>query len=412
MFKVYKDRRVLVVGLLGFASGVPLLLTSSTLSLWLDTGYGLSRTQIGFFALAMLPYAFKFVWSPLIDRLNIPVFGRIFGRRRGWLLFSQISLMLSLVVLANLNLAANIPLTAALVFCVSFFSATQDILLLTYQAERLGRNTYGAGEAMTVFGYRMGMVIGSAGALYIAGMYSWSLAYMVMASLVFIGVITTLSMEEPQVQKSKESQLREEKARQYLNSHPKLKGWKAEVLAWFYGAVFCPFSDFMRQKIWLPALFLMFFYKLGDNLIGTMSNLFYVDLGFSKIDIANASKIFGMWAAIFGGFIAGVLINRIGMIRSLFWFAAVHGVATLMYIVMLKSGKSMSMLYLSIAIEQVTAGMRTTALFSYQLTITNLSYAATQLALMTSLVHFGRTSCSSISGYMVDQLGWEDIIAE
>lgn len=395
------------MGLLGFASGVPLLLTSTTLALRLLREYDITFTEIGLFGLATLPYAFKYIWAPVIDRVKIPFLSRKLGRRRSWLLVSQCSLILSLWGLALINLSENIPLTAFLVFCVSFASASQDIVMLAYQAERLGRSTYGAGEAMGIFGYRMGMLLASAGALYMTSFMSWGEVYAVMSLFVLVGTLTTLSMAEPNVTPSKESLLREKKAAEYLHSHPRLKGWKATMLAWIHGAIVCPFSDFMRQRVWLAALLVMFFYKLGDNLIGTMSSIFYADLGFSDIEIANASKIFGMWTSILGGFVGGVLIYRFGMIRSLMWFAFIHGLATLMFVVMVKMGKNTEMLYISIALEHITGGMRTTALFSYQLTLCNVSYAATQLALMTSLVHFGRTIFSSFSGLLVDTIGWE-----
>ena len=360
------------------------------------------------FGLATLPYAFKYVWAPLIDRVKIPVLTDLLGRRRSWLIVSQFTLILSLWGLAFIDLSADLFVTASLVFCVSLSSASQDIVMLAYQAERLGRSTYGAGEAMSIFGYRMGMLLASAGALYMASFMSWGEVYFVMSLFVLTGTITTLNMAEPEVKENAESQLREQKAHEYLHSHPKLKGWQASVLSWLHGAVVCPFTDFMRQRVWLAALMVMFFYKLGDNLIGTMSNIFYADLGFSDIEIANASKIFGMWTSILGGFIGGVLIYRIGMVRSLMWFALIHGLATLMFVVMVHMGKNTEMLYLSIALEHITGGMRTTALFSYQLTLCNVAYAATQLALMTSLVHFGRTVFSSMSGFMVDSMGWEN----
>lgn len=385
-----------------------MLLTSSTLSLRLFREYGITLTEIGLFGLATLPYAFKFVWAPIIDRFKIPFLGEKLGRRRSWLILSQTFLILSLWGLSFIDLSQNLALTGFFIFCVSFFSASQDIVMLAYQAESLKRSTYGAGEAMSIFGFRMGMLMASAGALYMTSFLSWGDVYFAMSLFILVGTITTLSMDEPVVVPSEESILREKKGRDYLHSHPRLKGWKAPLLSWLYGAIVCPFIDFTRQRVWLMALLVMFFYKLGDNLIGTMSNIFYADLGFSDIQIANASKIFGMWTSILGGFIGGWLIYRIGMIRSLMWFAFIHGLATLMFVVMVHMGKNLEMLYISIALEHITGGMRTTALFSYQLTLCNVSYAATQLALMTSFVHLGRTIFSAASGYLVDIMGWEN----
>lgn len=408
MLGAYGDLRVLLVGLLGFSSGIPLLLTGSTLSLRLFREHGLTLTHIGLFGVATLPYAFKYLWAPLMDRLPIPYLSQRLGRRRSWILVTQLILMVALWGLAGINLAHNLFLSAGLVFFVALASASQDIVALAYQAEVLGRRTYGAGEAMSIFGYRMGMLLSSAGALYMTSFMSWGHVYFVVSLFVGVGMITTLIMKEPVFEVSPEMVLREQKAREYLYSHPWLKGWKASMLSWLYGAVVCPFKDFMRQPIWFYALLLMFFYKLGDNLIGTMSNIFYADLGFSDIEIANASKIFGMWTSILGGFIGGALIYRVGVVQSLFWFALLHALATLMYICMVYGGKSTHLLYVSIALEHITGGMRTTALFSYQLTLCNMSYAATQLAVMTSFVNLGRTIFSSLSGYFVDLLGWRD----
>jgi MFS transporter, PAT family, beta-lactamase induction signal transducer AmpG len=407
LMSVYADRRIWIMGLLGFSSGLPLLLTSSTLAFRLDA-LGVTYTKIGLFSMATLPYAFKFVWAPLIYRLPLPFLSKWLGRRRSWLFLSQICLMVALAGLAVINPAENLLFTAGLLFFVAFSSATQDIVMLAYQAERLGRSQFGAGEAMSVFGYRIGMLVAGAGALYLSTFLNWGEIYMFMAILGIVGITTTLSIAEPNAPVGEEVRLREQRVKEYLKSHPKLGARSALFLAWVHAAVISPFLDFMRNPGWYAVIGIMLFYKLGDNLIGSMSNLFYVDLGFSASEIASASKVFGLWATILGGFIGGMFINRLGMMKSLFIFGLFHGISTLMYVVLEKAGGGLPLLYISIALENVTGGMRTTALFAFQFTLCNVSYAATQLALMTSCVHLGRTLCSSLSGWLVDTLGWTD----
>ncbi|MCP4923684.1 MAG: AmpG family muropeptide MFS transporter [bacterium] len=407
LMSVYADRRIWIMGLLGFASGLPLLLTSSTLAFRLDA-LGVTYTKIGLFSIATLPYALKFLWAPLVDRLPIPFLSNWLGRRRSWLLLSQVALVGALAALALVNPAENLMFTALLLFFVAFSAAIQEIVMLAYQAERLGRSQFGAGEAMTVFGYRMGMLVAGAGALYLSTFLSWSEIYLFMAILGAIGITTTLSITEPNVPVGEEIRLREKRIKEYLQSHPKLGARSALFFSWVHAAIISPFVDFMKNPGWYVVIGIMLFYKLGDNLIGSMSNLFYVDLGFTPAEIASASKVFGMWATILGGFLGGMFINRLGMMKSLFIFGLFHGISNLMYIILAKSGGGIALLYTSIALENVTGGMRTTALFAFQFTLCNVSYAATQLALMTSCVHFGRTMFSSLSGWLVDTLGWVD----
>ena len=402
---VYADRRMIIMAFIGYSCGIPLFLTASTLSLWLKQA-GFSNTTIGVFSLCALPYTIKFIWSPFIDRLKLPILTKHFGRRRAWLLLSQVMLVATIVAISLLNPHEYLTLTIILATAIAFFSATQDVVMLAYQVERLGRNQYGPGEAMGIFGYRMGMLSSGAGALYLAEWITWSQIYQIMAMLIGIGIITTLCIDEPATVVNQESQAREQKTHDYLLAHPRLSGWQAEVLSWLYGAVVCPFYDFVRNNFWFPALLIMFFYKLGDNLIGNMSNLFFIDLGFSKSEIASASKVFGMANSILGGFIGGVIIARFGITQSLLFNGFVHGISIFLYVLMAQVGYSIEALYFTIAVEHITSGMRTTALFAYQMTLCSPMYAATQLALFTSVVHLGRTLMASCSGWLSDQLGW------
>jgi PAT family beta-lactamase induction signal transducer AmpG len=402
---VYADRSVISIALLGFASGLPFFLTGSTLVLWLKS-VGITNASIGVFSLCSLPYAFKFLWSPFVDRLNIPFLNLALGRRRSWLLFSQLVLILAIFGLSFTDPATSLTLTAFFAFAIAFFSATQDTVMLAYQVERLQSTQYGPGEAMGVFGYRMGMLVSGAGALYLTEYLAWNQVYQVMALILGVGVLTTLSIKEPAVRKDRESEIKEEKVREYLSNHPKITGLQARILSWCYGAIVCPFIEFISRPTWLIALGIMFFYKLANNLMGNMINLFFADMGYSMSEIASASKVFGMVNSILGGFIGGICVVRLGNARSLFSCAILHGISILFYCWMSVMGHNMSALYVTTAIGYITNGMCITALFAYQMTLVNPTYAATQLALLTSVVHLGRSLIASASGLLVDSLGW------
>lgn len=411
LFAPYCDARIAVVGLLGFSSGLPLLLTGSTLGYWFARE-GMALKDVGLLSLASLPYALKFVWAPFVDRLNLPLLTPLLGRRRAWLFLSQLALVILLASLSRLHPSQGLSLIIPLVMAVVFASATQDIVMLAYQVERLQKNQYGSGEATAILGYRMGILMAGAGAFYLSSMMSWNEIYLVMAGVQSLGLLTTLFCKEPDPIENHEARLHEEKARAYLHAHPRLHGSVARILSWFYGALVCPFRDYMTRPDWVWGLAVLFLFKLGDNLIGSMSNIYYADLGYTTIEIANASKVFGMWALLIGGVIGGALMSRLGMLTCMFWFAALHGLTTLGYIALAYGDTHpLWMLYTFVAFDSVTGGMRITAFFAYQLTLVSPVYAATQLAFLTSVHHLGRTIFSSSSGFLVEAMGWTPFFA-
>jgi PAT family beta-lactamase induction signal transducer AmpG len=384
---------------------LPLLLTASTLGYWMAQA-NISLTKIGLMSIAVLPYTLKFLWAPLVDRLRLPGLTLWLGRRRAWLFLSQSFLIIFLLCLSRLDPAYHLKQIIVFVFLIACSSATQDIVMLAYQVERLQRSQYGAGEAAGIFGYRLGILLAGAGAFYLASFLSWNNVYLVMAGFQCIGLITTLCAVEPQPIQNSESQLREQKAREYLVTHPRLKKWQRTILSWMYGAIIAPFHDFIKQPFWLASLFIMLFYKCGDNLIGSMGNIYFNKLGFTNIEIANGSKIFGLWATILGGFVGGLIVRRYGMLKSLFWCGAFHGITALGFILLGMVGHNSIIFYLVVALDNISGGMRVTALFAYQMTLSSPSYAATQLALLTSMTHLGRVIFSAPSGWIVEHLGW------
>lgn len=402
---VYADRRVLILLFLGFSSGLPLALTFGTLSVWLAEA-GVSKTTIGLFALMGAPYTFKFLWSPLMDHMPVPYLTRRLGRRRGWAIFTQLALMATIAGLGATNPAAQPGITALFAFAVAFWSASQDIVIDAYRVEILEERQYGAGAATIVLGYRIGMLVSGAGGLYLATYVGWFATYGVMTILMTVGIVTVLLNPEPRVQKTRESIERERRIAEYLEARPHLKGKKANALAWIYGAVISPFAEFMGRRGWIVVLLFILLYKFGDALAGVMSNPFYIELGFTKIQIASISKVFGLVATIIGGVIGGIIVNRIGILKSLLVCGILQMLSNLMFAILAVVGNAPGMLIITIAVENLSGGMGTAAFVAYLSSLCNVAYTATQYALLSSFMAFGRTLLSSSGGWLADQMNW------
>jgi PAT family beta-lactamase induction signal transducer AmpG len=402
---VYADRRVLSILFLGFASGLPLALTFGTLSVWLAE-VGVTKTTIGLFALMGIPYSLKFLWAPIIDRLPVPYLTRSLGRRRSWTLVTQLALMVAIAGLGATKPGVNPGVTALLALVVAFCSASQDIVIDAYRVEILEERQYGAGAGMIVLGYRMGMLVSGAGALYLATYVGWFAAYGVMSALMVVGMAAVLLNPEPTVRRSRESAEQERRIAEYLHARPHLKGRKADILSWIYGAVVSPFADFLGRRGWLVILLFILLYKFGDAIAGVMSNPFYVELGFSKIQIASVSKAFGLAATIMGGLVGGVIVDRLGIVKSLFVCGILQMLSNLMFALLAMAGKDMQMLTLTIAVENLSGGMGTAAFVAYLSSLCNVAYTATQYALLTSFMAFGRTMLSSSGGWLADRMDW------
>jgi len=402
---VYRDPRVIAVGFLGFASGLPLALTFGTLTLWLAE-VGIDKTTIGLFALAGAPYTLKFLWAPLVDRVPLPWLTRRFGRRRGWMLATQGALMVTIVLLGQSDPAAAPVVTALLALAVAFCSATQDIAIDAYRVESLDERRYGAGAATVVLGYRLGMLASGAGALYAASFSDWGTAYTIMAALMGVGVITVLLNPEPTVADSPEARAQAARVARFLARRPDLRGGVGRAVAWLHSAVVAPFAEFLARPGWLAVLGFILLYKFGDALAGVMGNPFYVELGFSKIEIANVTKAFGLAATLVGGFVGGLLVSRLGILKSLWICGLLQMASNLMFVVLAQAGHDLALLTLTIGLENLAGGMGTAAFVAYLSSLCNLAYTATQYALLSSLAAFGRTLLSSSGGWLADQLDW------
>jgi MFS transporter, PAT family, beta-lactamase induction signal transducer AmpG len=385
---VYADRRVLLILPLGFSSGLPLLLTFSTLSAWLATA-GISRAAIGAFALVGTPYAFKFVWSPLIDRLPPPL---PLGRRRGWGVTIQIALIAATLALGRCDPRRNLSLMAAAALCVAFLSASQDTVIDAYRVEVLTADQQGPGAGMIQTGYRIGMLAAGAGALIIAARAGWFAAYATMAALLLIGLLTFVLGPEPEA-------VREDMRRDRT-------GGLAAVVEWIETAVVGPFADFMRRPRWAAILIFVVGYKLGEAMAGVMAMPLYVALGFSLDEIAAISKVVGFVATIVGALIGGVVTVQLGVVRALILCGVLQSLGNLFYVLQAVGGHRLDYLALCVAAENVTGAMAGAALVAYLSGLCSPAFTATQYALLSSLAAAGRTLMASTGGVLAERLGW------
>ncbi len=404
---VYRDRRMLVILFMGFSSGLPFGLLGDPMSAWLREE-GISLTTIGLFSLLSVPYSLKFCWAPLIDRLPIPILTGLLGKRRSWAIVTQIALILVVVGLGTTDPAADLGLTALFALMVAFWSASQDIVIDAYRIEILEEQEYGAGAGATMLGWRVGQLASAAGGLFLADQVDWSVVYMVMAALVFVGIGAVLFADEPITIISRETIVREQRVAGFLGRFPDLPEWLANSVTWFYGAVVCPLAEFMTRRHWLAILLFVLLYKFGDSLLSVMKTPFLLDLSFSKSEIAAVTKIFGFNAVIAGTLAGGILIARYGILPCLLAFGLLQGLSNLVFVVQAWAGHDLSVLAVTIAVENVTAGLGNAAFVAYLSSLCNTAYTATQYALLTSVMAFARTVLSSSAGWLAESLGWID----
>uniref|UniRef100_UPI00102C8F7E AmpG family muropeptide MFS transporter n=1 Tax=Candidatus Magnetaquicoccus inordinatus TaxID=2496818 RepID=UPI00102C8F7E len=368
---------------------------------------GISKTSIGLFALTGIPYTFKFLWSPLIDQLSLPWLSRQLGRRRSWALLTQIALLVSILLLGLSNPGEAPFTTAMLALSAAFWSASQDIVIDAYRVEILEERQYGAGAAIYVLGYRFGMLASGAGALFLATYYGWMVTYCLMALLLVVGMVAILLNPEPQLQHHPgASDHNPPPIPQWFLPCCHFPGRMGLTMQWIAKAVIAPFSDFTRREGWVIVLLFILFYKLGDSLAGIMSNPFYLELEFSKIEIATISKLFGLVATLLGSVVGGVMVSRLGIMQSLLYCGILQMLSNLMFVLLAESGHSLPMLTATIAIENLSGGMGTSAFVAYLSSLCNIAYTATQYALLSSFMAFGRTLLASMGGTLADHMSW------
>jgi MFS transporter, PAT family, beta-lactamase induction signal transducer AmpG len=464
------QRRVLIMLLLGFAAGLPILLIFSSLSLWLVEA-GVERRAVTFFSWAALGYSFKFVWAPLIDRMALPPLTSVFGQRRGWLLLAQAGIIVALVGMASVNPAdpaGSLSAMALFAVLLGFSSASQDVVIDAYRIELAPPELQALLSSAYIAGYRIGMIVAGAGALYLASYWgstkevyvyaAWQKTYWAMAGAMGVGVLTTLWM--PETKRLGDARLAHGGNLQLffvflgavsafvavffyvgplagmlaeaLGGGPLVSllveglhlgvallaagatGWLLVHLGLADMAVaretwVVPVRDFFDRygasTAWL-VLALIGLYRISDIVLGVISNVFYADMGYSKIEIANAVKTFGVVVSIGGGFLGGIMATRYGVMRCLMWGAVMAALTNLVFVVLAKVGYNVPMLYLVVSADNLAAGFASAAFVAFLSSLVNVSFTATQYALFSSLMTLLPKSLGGYSGGMVDALGY------
>ena len=377
-YRAIFNRRMLICIFTGFASGMPLYVLFQLVPAWLRDG-GVSLTDIGLFALVGIPYTWKFLWAPLMDRW-VPPF---LGRRRGWIFVFQIALLLSIGFLGAFEPAQSTWLIAALAVAVAFFSASQDVALDAYRREILPDEELGLGNAIHVQAYRISSLVPGSLSLILADILPWSSVFWITGAFMAIGAVMTLVITEPESELPAGMSLRQ--------------------------AVVAPFAEYVTRKGWsglLLVLGFMFLYKIGDNMATALATPFYLDMGFSKTQIGLVAKHAALWPAIVGGLLGGVVMIRLGINRALWVFGVVQVISILGFAVLASSGPLLWLLAVVISFEYLGVGMGTAAFTAFIARETSKTYAATQFALFTALAALPRTFANAGTGIIVEQIGW------
>jgi len=376
IIKVVFSRRMLVAFVMGFSSGLPLLLTLGVLQAWMKEK-NVDLTLIGLITLVQLPYTWKFIWAPLLDRFTLPWL----GRRRGWLLTAQLLLILSICALGYSDPVDNVGLMVAAAILVAFFSATQDIVIDAYRREDLPDEELGLGSSMYIYGYRLGMLLAGGGGLIMADHMPYSTVYLIMAACILPGILTTLLTPEPEITVGAPRTMKE--------------------------AVVNPLVEYFSRDNAIWILLFILLYKIGDSMASAITTPFYLDIGFTKTDIGTVVKFFGTGATLAGAFLGGAILLKLGINRSLWIFGVLQALSTACFAILARIGHSIPALSGVIAFENLSSGMGTAAFVAFMASITNKKFTATQYALLTSLIGVPRSVASSVTGFMAKHIGWE-----
>jgi PAT family beta-lactamase induction signal transducer AmpG len=417
VLRVYAEPATLRMLLLGFSAGLPLLLVLGTLSFWLREA-GIARATIGYLSWIGLAYGFKWAWAPLVDRLPLPLLTRWLGRRRAWLLLAQVAIATGLV-----GMALSDPRTGlqALVLCallVAFGSATQDIALDAYRIESASADRQAALAATYQTGYRLAMIWAGAGALWIAARATdgatgyqpdgWRIAYLAMAASMLVGMLTVLLAPEPAASTGRADSATAEGALADRLQARGLAAPLARLLAWLRGAVVGPFADFIARYRWQAALLLALIavYRISDVVMGIMANPFYVDMGYTKDEVAAVSKLYGVIMTLAGAFVGGALALRFGVLRVLMLGAVLSAASNLLFAALALRGHDLAWLIVVISADNLSAGIATAAFIAYLSSLTSLAYSATQYALFSSVMLLLPKFVAGFSGAFVDAFGY------
>ncbi|WP_297809782.1 MFS transporter [uncultured Methylophaga sp.] len=472
--QAFSHPRVVTMLFYGIAAGLPLLLIFSSLSLWLREA-GVERAAVTYFSWAALGYSFKFIWAPLVDVIPIPLLTRTLGRRRAWLLLSQLMIVLAIVLMAMIDPASQgLTLMALAAVLLGFSAATQDVVIDAYRIESAGPDLQAMMSASYIAGYRIGMLLAGAGALYLASLFgstaddysydAWQLTYIAMAGLMLIGIITTLVIKEPEVNRGETSQRAADYLGLFFTFVVGVSGFigffaasgdlviqlKTILTGWVYNpalasvliemlrfilatlvavllAKLClgfdwvnrdllarsyvePVQDFFRRYGWSLAwllLALVGLYRISDIVLGVIANVFYQDMGFTKPQIATVVKTFGLLMTLVGGFLGGILSMRFGVMRILLLGAILSSATNLLFMMLAGMGNEVWMLYVVISADNLSAGLATAAFVAFLSSLTNISFTAVQYAIFSSLMTLLPKVLGGYSGSMVESIGYQ-----
>lgn len=379
--------RILIVLGMGVVSGLPLLLTGSTLTYWLSTRE-VSIQEIGLFAIVGAPYTFKFLWAPIMDQVPLPFLTRRLGRRRGWLAVAVAGLVASIVGLSATDPQAAPWWVALAALCIAFFSASQDIVIDAYRIEILDPEQQGMGAAATQWGYRVGLLVAGAGAIALSDFIDWRFIFLGLAAVAALGMLLVLVIPEP----------------------PPPADWERRqeepILAQLKRGAVEPFVEFLSRRGALVILAFVFFYKFGDAIGGWVATPFYREMGFTGVEIGSVTKVFGLLATLVGTVVGGLLVAKLGYFRALFFGGVFQAVTNLFFAWIALVGHDISLLFLAIGFDNFAGGVGSAAFVAYLSYLCNVSYTATQYALFSSFMAFGRTVLSTGSGWLAGELGW------
>ena len=405
----YRDRRVLAMLFLGFSAGLPFMLVFSTLSAWLRE-VGIERATIGMLSWVGIIYSIKFFWAPVVDRLALPLLGRLLGRRRSWMLLAQAGIAFGLFRLAHTDPSVHLGVMAALALLVAFSSATQDISIDAWRIETAPQSMQGVMAAAYQLGYRIAIMVGSAGALWIAADFGWTAAYTAMAGCVGVGVLTTLLIAEPQPSVSERTIAQEQRVIDWLESRAHWPDFARQLGSWFVGAVVCPLTDFLsRYGMSLALLILAFIasYRLTDFTMGVMANPFYLDIGYTLKEIAAVAKGFGVVMSILGTVLGGVAVAKLGTVRSLALGSILVIGSNLLFMTLAwQADPGIAGLAMVVSADNLAMGVAGTALIAYLSSLTSAAYTATQYALFSSMYALPGKLLMGTSGFVVDAIGY------
>jgi len=408
--KAYGHPRVRGMLFLGFSSGLPFMLVFSTLSAWLRES-GIERATIGMLSWVGLAYTIKFVWAPVVDRLKLPVLYRLLGRRRSWMLLAQSGIALGLLNMAHLSPEqGHLAIVAGLALLVAFSSATQDIAVDAWRIESASQPMQGVMAASYQLGYRVAIMVATAGALWVASDHGWGIAYTTMAAFACIGILTTLLMPEPQPLVARESLLQEQGVVEWIERKAHWPPVARNAGAWVIGAIVCPFTDFVsRYGTRLAILMLAFIgsYRLADFTMGVMTNPFYIDMGYSLKEIAAIAKGVAVIMSIVGTLLGGIAVARLGSVRSLLLGSVLVIAANLLFAAFAYFDQpTLWGLGLVVGADNLAMGVAGTSLIAYLSSLTSASYTATQYALFSSMYALPGKLLMGMSGFVVDALGY------